>query len=45
MKVRALKSSNRLFVLERYPDPNPSRGEAGARVFTRGLGSRTRDKS
>ena len=43
MKARALKSSNTLFVLEHYPDPPPSLGEAGACVFSRGLGSRTHD--
>ncbi len=44
MKARALKSSNTLFVLERYLDPNPSRGEAGERIFSHGLGSRTHDR-
>ncbi len=43
MKATALKSSNTLLVLEHYPDPTLSRGEAGARVFSRGLGSRTHD--
>lgn len=44
MKTRALNSSNTLFFLEHYPDPTPSRGEAGAGVFNRGLGSRSHDK-
>ena len=43
MKARAIKSSNTLFVLEHYPDPTPSRGEAAARIFSRGLGSQTHD--
>ena len=38
MKAMVLKSPNTPFVLEDYPDPTPSRGEAVARVISCGSG-------